>query len=436
MLKYFKIISTLLITISLVNCTKEFLNPNAATKEEVLKSPDGLMGLAAGIRTQWSVGGASTLFSQVVCNGLTTGELTVLNTGNATLAALEGGKGSLNGGNSTMTNLWAGANIAKTNAQLLIDNADNIGDAGIKSGVLSYGYLFKALALGTMAQYWEQVTSEVITSAEYIGGKRPGFISRTEALDEAVALLRQAESALAANPVTKAFTDKVGTDIDLPSAVQALIARFSLMNGKLDDAIGAAVKESTSTALSRFQFDAVNPNPVYRSGFVSNNVVAGLENFGLKGSLLPNPVDARIIFYLSGTTLSKVTGMFKSDLDAIPLYLPAEMTLIRAEVLARQDRIADANIELNKVLTKSTDPYGVFANLPVYNGPQTKDAVLLEIYKQRCIELYLSGLKLDDSRRFGRPGPLDANFERNRNFYPYPNSERDNNRNTPDDPEV
>jgi len=436
MLKYFKIISTLLITISLVNCTKEFLNPNAATKEEVLKSPDGLMGLAAGIRTQWSVGGASTLFSQVVCNGLTTGELTVLNTGNATLAALEGGKGSLNGGNSTMTNLWAGANIAKTNAQLLIDNADNIGDAGIKSGVLSYGYLFKALALGTMAQYWEQVTSEVITSAEYIGGKRPGFISRTEALDEAVTLLRQAESTLAANPVTKAFTDKVGTDIDLPSAVQALIARFSLMNGKLDDAIGAAVKESASTALSRFQFDAVNPNPVYRSGFVSNNVVAGLDNFGLKGSLLPNPVDARITFYLSGTTLSKVTGMFKSDLDAIPLYLPAEMTLIRAEVLARQDKIADANIELNKVLTKSTDPYGVFANLPVYNGPQTKEAVLLEIYKQRCIELYLSGLKLDDSRRFGRPGPLDANFERNRNFYPYPNSERDNNRNTPDDPEV
>jgi starch-binding outer membrane protein, SusD/RagB family len=49
----------------------------------------------------------------------------------------------------------------------------------------------------------------------------------------------------------------------------------------------------------------------------------------------------------------------------------------------------------------------------------------------------MSGLKLEDSRRFNRPGPNETNFERNRNYFPYPNVERDNNQsNTPADPNV
>jgi starch-binding outer membrane protein, SusD/RagB family len=432
---YIKLSIALVVMTSFFNCTKEYQNPNAATKDEVLKSPEGLMGLVVGLRTQWSVGGASTLFSQVVCNGLSTGELTVLNTGNAALASLEAGKGSLNGANSTMANLWTGANLAKANAQLLIDNAGNIGDTGTKSGVLAYGYFFKALAIGTMAQYWEQVSAEVISSSEYIGGKRPGFITRAAALDQAVSLLRQAEATLA-TPPSAVFNTRVGADFDLASSIQAMIARFSMMNGKYSDASAAAAKAAAATALSRFRFDAVNQNPIFRSGFVSNNVIGGVDKFGLKGSLLPDSADARIPFYLGGTTLSKATGFYKSDTDVIPLFLPSEMTLIIAEVLARDNKIAEAITELNKVLTKTTDPYNVTAKLKPYAGAETKDAVLTEIFRQRCIELYLSGLKLDDSRRFGRPGPLDTGAERNRNFYPYPNAERDNNPNTPKDPDV
>jgi hypothetical protein len=59
---------------------------------------------------------------------------------------------------------------------------------------------------------------------------------------------------------------------------------------------------------------------------------------------------------------------------------------------------------------------------------------LNEIYKNRRIELYLSGLSLEDSRRFGRPGATEPNAERNRNYYPYTNAERDNNTNTPSNP--
>ncbi len=219
------------------SCTKEYVNPNAATKTEVLSSADGLMGLAVGIRREWSVGATSALFNVVVCNGLATKELTVLNTGNNTLASLEAGKGSLNGANSTMANLWTSANLVKAYAQQLIDNSSVIGDPGTKAGVEAYGLFFKALAIGTLSQFWEQVPTEVVSSNEYIDGKRPGFKPRAAALDEAIAILKQADATIKANAPSATFNAKVGTDISLPNAIQAMIARFSLMNGKLDDAL-------------------------------------------------------------------------------------------------------------------------------------------------------------------------------------------------------
>ncbi len=438
-MRFINIIYSLILMVILFvpsSCTKEYLNPNAATKTEVLKSPDGLMGLAVGIRREWSVGGTSALYSSIICNGLSTKELTVLNTGNAALAALEAGKGSLNGANGTMTSIWTSCNLTKAYAQQLIDNANIIGDAGTRSGVEGYGLFFKALAIGTLCQFWEQIPTEVVSSSAYIDGKRPSFKARTAAFDEAIAILKQAEGIVKANAPSATFNAKVGTDINLANAIQALIARFSLMNGKLDDAFAAAGAVSP-TIISSFKFDAVNPNPVFRSGLVSNNVVGGIANFGLTGVLAPEATDGRTPFYLGGTTLSKTTGFFKSDLDAIPLYLPSEMTLIRAEVLARQNKLTEAVTELNKIRTKATDPLSVTAKLAAYSGASIQAAILEEIYKQRCIELYMSGLKLDDSRRFGRLGPLDTNFERNRNFYPYPTTERDNNQgNTPADPTI
>ena len=50
--------------------------------------------------------------------------------------------------------------------------------------------------------------------------------------------------------------------------------------------------------------------------------------------------------------------------------------------------------------------------------------------------MFLSGQELEDSRRFGRPAPNTPTEERNRTFFPYPFTERDNNTNTPADPAI
>ena len=105
--------------------------------------------------------------------------------------------------------------------------------------------------------------------------------------------------------------------------------------------------------------------------------------------------------------------------------------LIKAEAYARQNKLPEALIELNKVITKkpADDPFGVGADLPPIAGPLTQAQLLTEIYRQRSIELFMSGLRLEDMRRLGRP-----TTERKRNFFPYPFQERDNNPNTPPNP--
>jgi hypothetical protein len=120
------------------------------------------------------------------------------------------------------------------------------------------------------------------------------------------------------------------------------------------------------------------------------------------------------------------------------------MKLIIAEARLRSGLgIPDAVVAINAVRTQNSgDPFGIHPNLSPYGGALTEDALLTEIYKQRCAELYLSGLRLEDSRRFGRTAPpadvvpVPLTFERSRNFYPFPQQERQNNPNTPTDPSL
>ena len=120
------------------------------------------------------------------------------------------------------------------------------------------------------------------------------------------------------------------------------------------------------------------------------------------------------------------------------------MRLLKAEAILRiGGSLPDALLQINLVRTQvAGDPFNVYPNLPAYSGAVTRDALLLEVYRQRSAELFLQGLRLEDSRRFGRPAPptnqnpVPVSFERNRNFYPYPDQERLTNPNTPADPQI
>jgi hypothetical protein len=306
-----------------------------------------------------------------------------------------------------------------------------VGDVNIKNAIKIYGHLYKAMALGTLAVFFEKFPINT--------GANATFNTRIEGLTKAVQLLDEASALLGSTVIPTSFTSSVGGEIDLKNTLLALSARYNNMLGNNDAAIAKAAAVDL-TKRSVFFYNLTNPNPVFRSSLTTNNTYGIKTNFGLAGTLLPNPADKRIAFHLtknpSSGTDANGSGFFKSDITAIPIYLPGEMLLIQAEAYARKNDLVNAKLFLDKVLTKTPaqDIFGIGADLPPYSGPLTQAALLEEIYKNRSIELYLSGMKLEDSRRFGRPGPGTPASERTRNFYPYPQQERDGNPNTPADP--
>lgn len=410
------------------SCESDFPNPNAPTVNQVINSANGLQGLVVAIQSRYSLTGAGGLYATITANGMTTNELNVINAGNADIFALSIGGTTLIPSNPVVTNLWSNLNLVRYNSELLIDNSSKISEPGTAGAVRIYGHLFKAIALGSMAQFWTHGVLQTANAAS--------FGTREQCLTEAIRLLDEASNLLTTLNIPASFTTAVGNNIDLANSLRALSARYNLMLGNYAQALARANAVNLSSK-SQFIFDNVAQNPVFRTALTNNNTYAPKANFGLPAALAPAPTDGRIAFYLTANAANG-RGHFLADNTPIPLYMPSEMTLIKAECFARQSDLANAVIELNKILTKTaaTDPFGVGANLPAYAGPNTLDAILTEIYKNRCIELFMSGLKLDDNRRFNRsgPGPLTGTAERNRNFYPFPNTERDNNANTPADP--
>src|SRR5690606_27541485 len=137
-------------------------------------------------------------------------------------------------------------------------------------------------------------------------------------------------------------------------------------------------------------FDAVSPNPIFNVATATNNVFQVIDSsFGLPEALQPEMTDKRVNFYMSlNETIAprwRIKG-FGADLaTAWPIFVPGEITLIKAEAYARGaggGSLPDALVELNKVRTKApgADPYGIGADGTSYGGAISQDAILTEIY--------------------------------------------------------
>ena len=431
-----------------ISCKREFLNPSAASEPNVVGNVDGLMNLAAGLQRRFTIGRQSPLYSTVTGGGFSVYAFRVLNAGNTVEVELENGKDGLSGANGVVTNIWAQCLFTKNEAEKILNNLDVVGDAGDKLGLKAYAGIFYALSIGTMAQYYEMIPLRTQISAT--------FSTRKEALEKVVQTLETVDGELQTGTVSAKFTSKVPTGIDLKNTVKALLARYYTMLAKLpgaayDDVAGtkalAAANAVTLSAKSVFNFlESSNTiNPVADQILTVNVYGVTDSALGLRNGLQPNTSDGRLAFYLTrstvynpGTNVLTAKGFVNAKAASFPVYLPGEMTLIKAEIYARKNDLANAKIELDKILTKTPagDAFGIGASQPAYSGALDQPSLLQEIYRQRRIELFMQGFELEDSRRFERPAPKTANEERNRTFYPYPNQERDNNTNTPANPTI
>lgn len=405
-------------------CTKDYRDPTRATEDQVFSSVRALTGTAVGLQRVYTLGRAGSLYNLITINGLVTNELIVVNAGNTAEVQLAAGGNQVDGNHTMLTTFWASNNKIIYDADKVIAGAKTLGDLNYASGLIAYSTIFKALSLGNLAQFWEKIPASI--------GQNVTFIDRIDGFKKAITAIEEAQAAISANAISATFLSNIPAGIDIPNTLHALKARYSLFAGLYAQALASA-NAVDLTKKSTFNFDALSLNPLFETATSTNNVVQPKDStLGLPAGLQPALNDSRVAFYTSiNSTIAprfRINGFGATATTPIPVYLPGEIILIKAEAYARLNDLPNAVVELNKVVQKNNDIYGINSNQPPV-APATQADVLQEIYRQRSIELFMSGLRLEDMRRLGRPAA-----ERKRTLMPYPLRERDNNPNTPPDP--
>ncbi|GMN09333.1 hypothetical protein MTsPCn9_02110 [Croceitalea sp. MTPC9] len=430
------------ILLVLTSCETDFDNPNSATADQTFSSREGILAAAVGMQQLYSTTGVRWV---VETPAVTTREGGITTTFQ-NMIELEDGGTALPNFNSNVQGLWSTMLRVIKIAEDIEANTANIDlEPGTQSGLIAHAKLFKALAIGSLSQNYEQVI--VQTSND----NNAQFVPRQSGYETAISLLQEAQSLIASTPASTEFIEQVTLgNIDLGNTINAMSARYNLFAGNYDAAISAANNVDLSST-SVFVYDSQNLNPIWSRVFLNDAPnFKPRDNFGLPTEFVFDAADGRFSFYLvpldetnqNGLPIEDLAGFFNVNTGPLPLYIPDEMNLIIAEANLRKSApdTAAATTAIDEVRTDNDDPFGVNANIAAYSGAATVEALLNEVYQNRRAELFLTGLSLEDSRRFNRPEPSGAamNYteERNRNFYPYPDTERNSNPNTPSDPQL
>jgi hypothetical protein len=195
----------------MVSCKKDFPNPNDATKDQTLSSPVGLTGVAVGLQKVYSNGRTGALYNLVCANGFSSFELSNRNTGNVDETNLFDGGIKVDGNNNVLGNLWTSNLKVIYDADNVINNAANLGDKNYASGLIGYASIFKAMALGSLSEFWEKIPDTVGV------GLQPNFMDRQAGYAKAVAVLNNALANIAANPISARFSHKDSTGMEIPN---------------------------------------------------------------------------------------------------------------------------------------------------------------------------------------------------------------------------
>jgi len=444
MKKLTRILLVVLGVLSFTACETDFNNVNQPAENQVLTTPEGLLGISVGMSEHFAT---STYAAIVEIPGLTTREFGNTSTF-VTPSELVLGGTLLNSDNAGITRLWSRLLRDKGMAESILANIDNVEmDPGTKAGLSAYAKWFKAMTLGYLIQNFEQAPIN-----NDIEGKAT-FYSRSEVLNECINLLESANSDIATNPISDEFFGYI-SNLDLENVINAYLARYNLFAGNYTAAINAAnaVDIVDPSKKSEWWYDGTaTENSIWSFTVNDDPDTKPQDNFGLIGSYAPESGDGRIDFYLSSTNetetdygmhdVDNALGFFMHSDTSIPVFLPGEMLLIKAEAYAMSNDLPNAIINLNLVREKTDDVFGVNATLGAWTGDENSQSEILdEIFKNRSIELFMSGMRFEDSRRIHPnltiPTGGDYFIERNRNYYPYPFNERENNPNTPADPSI
>lgn len=399
-------------------------NPNSPTREEALDDPNGVVALAIGMQGDF----ASQVDEFIQAPALVTDEW---GTGTRSLQSfrtlfLTGPGFEIDRASGVVEAPWAAAYEVTVSADDLIETVpDTDLPAGLRSGIVATAKLFKAMALGTLAQQFEQMPIDI--SVEL-----PTPQPRSEVFSEVLRLLEGARDD--AEQADIALTERrvLGEGFDLVNTINAMLARYHLIVGNHSEAVAAADRVDRSV-LSIFTYTSTSQNPIENLVFQQEQV-----NALASWAAAAEDGDGRVAFWIDETaepvagnpadSLLVPLDRFGSTTSPFPVYLPDEMRLIKAEAFARMGQFDAARMEINAVRTQSSSPVNEpIADLPALpeEDLDTEEELLAQIAQERRFELFSQGLRWEDTRRLGE----DITVTPTTDFLPLPQQECLNNPN-------
>ena len=409
MMKHRAVAVAALSVVALGACTLDIQNPNQPTQEQVTTSPDGVIALATGLQGRF----AQSYGNFAYMAGLVTDEFA--STSAALISISDAEQGAVPSGTAIADNVFNSVYRTVRTADDLLAGSVALAsqfDAGTRSGIRALAFALKAEALGEALQSYQKIPIKTynVTAPTYVG--------RSEALPYVRALLDSAAAEIAAQAPSAFFTANILTPgVSLPNVIQLFRARYARMANDDATALAAsnAVARSGPAALSVLTFPSPTVN-FYANVTGGTNGIAPRRQY--RTSMQAQ--DQRwVYFVIPSTTLTGRVGAlldpwarYSNPQAPLPVYMPDEALLIKAEALTHQNQLAQAQAVLDSVRTDCTGGRGLDdpkACLPPLGTQLTQQQLLDEIYLQRKYELLGTGLRWEDTRRLGAIiGPVAA----------------------------
>ena len=414
-------------------CNLDLQNPNSPTESQVTTNVDGVIALATGLQSRFATSYGNFAYTA----GLVTDEFAA--TSAALISISDAEQGAVPSGTGIADAVFNSIYRTVRTADDLLAGADALSaqlDPSTRGGLKALAYALKAESLGEALQSYQK-----IPVATY-GVTAPAYVGRSQALTVVRALLDSAAATISTTPPSAFFNNSILTPgVNLPNVIQLYRARYARIAGDQATALAAAnlVSRTGITALSVLTFPSPTVNPYA-------NVTGGINGIAVRRqwrlSMLPQ--DQRFSYYVIPSTT--LTGRIGAQLDPfsrwaspqapLPVYLPDEALLIKAEALVSQNNLAAAQAALDSVRTDCTGGRGLDdpkACLPALTTQLSQAELLAEIYTQRRYELLGTGSRWEDARRRNAiRGPTAAPavpFEGQRCWLPYAIGERNANPN-------
>jgi hypothetical protein len=380
-------------------CSLDLQNPNQPTDTQVTTSVDGVIALATGLQGRF----ATSYGNFAYMAGLVTDEFSA--TSAALISISDAEQGAVPSGTGIADNVFNSVYRTVRTADDLLAGSVALAEEfepGTRAGLRALAFALKAEALGEALQSYQKIPIKTF------GVTDPTYVPRAEALPYVRALIDSAAAEIAATPPSSFFTSSILTPgVNLPNTIQLFRARYARIANDDATALAASnlVGRTGPSALSVLTFPSPAVN-FYANVTGGTNGIAPRRQW--RTSMLPQ--DQRFTYFV--TPSSTLTGRIGAPLDPwsryanpqapLPVYMPDEALLIKAEALANQNNLAAAQAVVDSVRTDCTGGRGIDdpkACLPALSGQLPKDQLLNEIYTQRKYELLGTGSRWEDARR-------------------------------------